>query len=34
LSNPGSPATVRFYERLGFAPAGFLASTKGPTPAA
>ena len=34
LSDPGSPATVRFYERLGFAPAGFLASTKGPTPAA
>jgi GNAT superfamily N-acetyltransferase len=34
LSDPGSPATVRFYERLGFAPAGFLASTRGPTPAA
>jgi GNAT superfamily N-acetyltransferase len=34
LTDPGSPATVRFYERLGFAPAGFLASTKGTTPVA
>ena len=34
LCDPGAPATVRFYERLGFAPAGFLASTKGTTPAA
>jgi GNAT superfamily N-acetyltransferase len=34
LCDPGAPATVRLYERLGFAPAGFLASTKGPTPAA
>jgi GNAT superfamily N-acetyltransferase len=34
LCDPGAPATVRFYERLGFAAAGFLASTKGPTPAA
>ena len=34
LCDPGTPATVRFYERLGFAPAGFLASTKGTTPAA
>jgi GNAT superfamily N-acetyltransferase len=34
LCDPGSAGVVRFYERLGFAPAGFLASTKGPTPAA
>ena len=34
LSDPGSPGVVRFYERLGFSPVGFLASTKGPMPAA
>jgi len=34
LCDPGAPATVRLYERLGFAPTGFLASTKGTTPAA
>ena len=32
LCDPGSAAIVRFYERLGFAPVGFLASTKGPIP--
>ena len=32
LTDPGSPAVVRFYERRGFASAGFLVSTKGPTP--
>jgi GNAT superfamily N-acetyltransferase len=32
LTDPGSPAVVRFYERRGFASVGFLASTKGPTP--
>jgi GNAT superfamily N-acetyltransferase len=32
LSDPGSPGVVRFYQRLGFAPAGFLASTRGPIP--
>ena len=32
LCDPGSAAIVRFYERLGFSPVGFLASTKGPIP--
>jgi GNAT superfamily N-acetyltransferase len=32
LTDPGSPAVVRFYERRGFASAGFLVSTKGPMP--
>ncbi|TMK59556.1 MAG: GNAT family N-acetyltransferase [Actinobacteria bacterium] len=32
LCDPGSEAIVRFYERLGFSPVGFLASTKGPIP--
>jgi GNAT superfamily N-acetyltransferase len=32
LTDPGSPAVVRFYERRGFAPVGFLASTKGSMP--
>jgi len=34
LTDPGSPAVVRFYERRGFASAGFLVSTKGPMPGA
>jgi len=34
LTDPGSTDVVRFYERRGFAPAGFLASTKGPMPVA
>ena len=32
LTDPGSPAIVRFYERRGFASVGFLVSTKGPMP--
>src|SRR5439155_8255199 len=32
LCDPGSAAIVRLYERLGFSPVGFLASTKGPIP--
>ena len=32
LTDPGSPAVVRFYERRGFSSVGFLVSTKGPMP--
>jgi len=34
LTDPGSTDVVRFYEGRGFAPAGLLASTKGPMPVA
>ena len=34
LTDPGSPAVVRFYERRGFASVGLLVSTKGPMPGA
>jgi len=32
LADPGSTDVIRFYERRGFVPVGYLASTKGPTP--